>query len=193
MNTYEHEGDYARGMCDEAAAQADSNARAQAEYEMSQQVNSPIGVLRLFETSQTGIDRFSDLLIESVKGGNVNALELKAFFKAMEMIIERVAKETKPEQMRESEKWQESTFNAYGIQFTKADVYTVYNFEGCNDPQWMLFNQQVISAKKSLSERETFLKTLKATLTFVDNQTGEIVKINPPNKKSTPGLKLSIK
>lgn len=151
------------------------------------------GVLRLFEISQTGIDLFSDQLIEDVQGGNLNPLELRAMVKSLELIIERVNKATQDNQLRAADLFPGSSFEACGVKFTKGDIYTSYNFEGCNDPEWMLFSQQVISAKKSLSEREAFLKTLKVPLTFVDKETGEAITINPPVKKSTPGLKVSIR
>ncbi len=152
-----------------------------------------LGVFKLFEISRTGIDVFSDQLIQSVQEGEVNALELKAMIKSLEMILERTDKSTKDNQMRAADLFPGDKFTAYGVEFTKADVYTKYEFEVCNDPQWMLFNQQVISSKKTLSDREAFLKTLKAPITIVDDQTGEVVTIDPPKVSRTPGLKLSIK
>jgi hypothetical protein len=154
-----------------------------------------LGVLKQFEISITGIGVFSDQLIQSVKEGEVNPLELKAMIKALEMILERTDKETKENQMRAADLFPGDSFEAYGVKFTKADVYTVYDFKHCNDPIW---NQRAFileSAKEQLKEREAFLKTLKDPLTFVDEtgDSGEIVTILPPNKKSTPGLKLSIK
>lgn len=150
------------------------------------------GVLRQFEISQTGIDHFSDQLIEDVQGGHLNPLELRAMIKALEMILERANKATQENQVRAADLFPGQSFEAYGVKFTKGDVYTSYNFEGCNDPIWTQRAKILEQAKEQLKERETFLKTIKEPMGIV-TEDGEAVKINPPVKKSVPGLKVSIR
>lgn len=152
-----------------------------------------LGVMKMFEISQAGIDHFSDQLIASVKEGEVNALEMLAMCKSLEMIIERVKKETKDNQLRAADLHPGDRFSAYGVEFQKADVYTSYEFKDCGDPIWEQREQIAASAKEQLKERETFLKTVKGQMTIVIEGTGEIVTINPPVKKSTPGIKISIR
>lgn len=155
--------------------------------------DSPLSVMRLFSITQSGIDTFSDQLIHSVQGGEVNALEMLAMCKSLEMILERVKKETKENQLRAAELHPGEKFTAYGVEFVKADVYTSYDFKDCGDPIWEQREQIAASAKEQLKERETFLKTIKGTMTVVIEETGEAVTIKPPVKKSVAGLKLSIK
>jgi hypothetical protein len=147
---------------------------------------SALGVLKQFEISLTGIDVFSDQLIESVKEGEVNPLELKAMIKALEMILERTDKATKDNQLRAADLFPGDSFEAYGVKFAKGDVHTSYKYEGCNDKEWA-------SAKEKLKERETFLKALKSPIDVLDKDSGEVVTIKPPVKTTVPGLKLSIK
>jgi len=42
-------------------------------------------------------------------------------------------------------------------------------------------------------ERETFLRALKEPMEVLDNMTGEVIILRPPVKKSTEGVKVSIK
>ncbi len=152
-----------------------------------------LGVFKLFEISRTGIDVFSDQLIQSVQEGEVNPLELKAMIKSLEMILERTDKSTKDNQMRAADLFPGNEFEAYGVKFTKGDVYTKYDYSACADPVWEKRFVIAQQAADQLKEREAFLKTLKAPLTVVDDESGEVATINPPKVSRTPGLKLSIK
>ncbi len=155
--------------------------------------NNALGVFRLFEISRTGIDVFSDQLIQSVQEGEVNPLELKAMIKSLEMILERTDKSTKDNQLRAADLFPGSEFEAYGVKFVKADVYTKYDYSVCNDP---IYNQRLKIANEAteqLKERETFLKAVKASFSLLDESTGEVVQIHPPKVNRTAGLKLTIK
>ena len=160
---------------------------------MREMPDSALSVLRLFEISQTGIDVFSDQLINEVQAGTLNPLELRAMVKSLELIIDRVNKATQANQLRAADLFPGDSFEAYGVKFLKGDVYTSYNFEGCNDPVWASWAAILEGAKEQVKEREAFLKALKEPLTVVDDETGEVSTIRPPNKKSIAGLKVSIK
>lgn len=151
------------------------------------------GVLNLFSTSRTGIDVFSDQIIEAVKEGEVNPLQVRIWIKTMEEIIERVKKETAANQLTEADKWAEQKFEYLGATIEKADVKTEYDYSVCKDTEFEMLEVALNVAKEALDNRKAFLKTLKAPLSIVDKVTGELMDINPPFKKSTPGLKVSIK
>lgn len=160
---------------------------------MSDLPTNAIGVLDLFSTSRSGIDVFSDQVIQSVHNGEVNPLHVRIWIKTMEEIIDRVKKETGANQLREAEKWAESKFEYLGATIEKADVYTEYDYSVCSDPAFELLEVAFNTAKQTLDDRKKFLRTLKAPMVIVDEVTGEIITIKPPLKKSTPGLKVSIK
>lgn len=151
------------------------------------------GVLALMPASQAQVDRFSDQLIESVRNGELDPLQLLATFKATEMVIERTRKETKENQMNAADKYPGEKFEAFGCTMQKADVYTSYDYESTTDPVWRQLKQIAESAAQQLKDREAFLKTIKSPMTIVEEGTGEVVTLTPPVKKSTPGLKISIK
>lgn len=155
--------------------------------------STAIGVLDMFSTSRTGIDVFSDQVIQAVQAGEVNPLKIRIWVKTIEEILERVKKETNEHQLRESEKYPERSFEYAGAKIEKSELGTKYDYSICNDPVHGQLSKLMEEAKKQLTERETFLKALKETLVIVDEGTGEVVKINPPSKKSTTGLKVTIR
>ena len=150
------------------------------------------GVLRLIGVSKTDIDHFSDQIIQDVREGNLNPLELRVMVKSLELILDRVNKETQDNQLRAADLYPGQSFELYGAKIVKGDTKTTYDYEGCNDLKWAKLNQRAILAKLRLSEREGFLKGLTSTTVDYDEETGEEFTITPPVKKSTAGLKVSI-
>lgn len=163
------------------------------------QANAPhlpdtaLGVLAMFEVSQTGIDVFSDQLIQAVKEGEVDPLELRARVKTLEMICERVNKATQKEQLAAADKYAVNEFEAFGVKFLKAAVHTSYEYRDCNDPVYVRMLALAEAAVKEVEERKEFLKAVKGSTVIVDEETGEAVRIISPVKKQVPGLKLFIK
>ncbi len=54
--------------------------------------STALGTIRLLTTTQTHVDVFSDGLIQSVKSGEANPLEVLVTLKAFEKVIERTLK-----------------------------------------------------------------------------------------------------
>jgi hypothetical protein len=160
---------------------------------MNELPTSAIGVFRQLSVSKSGIQVFSRQLIQSVENGDVNALELKAFLKTLEQIIETVDKATREYQLKEADKYGEKRFSAFGCEVEKAEVGTKYDYSICGDPVYELRTKILEESKNQLDERAAFLKSLKEPMTLVDEGSGEVVTVRPPLKKSTEGLKFSIK
>jgi len=159
---------------------------------MEQLPSTAVGVLDMFATSRTGIDVFSDQIIESVKTGETNPLKVRVWIKTIEEILERVKKETAENQLTEASKYPENKFEFAGAIITKADR-TTYDYSVCNDPVWNRRKAILDDAKEQLSQREFFLKTVSGYLTTVDEATGEEVQIHQPKKIVQSGLNVSIR
>lgn len=147
----------------------------------------------LFSASRTGIDVASDQIIGLVRSGERNPLEVGAWIKAVEEVIERVKKEVKDSQLTEAGKYPEKSFTVYGASFTKAEHGTKYDYASCGDTVWERLDVDVKTAEAKRKDRETFLRSLKGPEVVVDQMTSEIVTITPPVKTSTSGLNVSIK
>lgn len=151
------------------------------------------GVLELMPASRAQVDVFSDQLIESVRNGELDPIQLRATFKALEMVMDRVSKETLPNALTAADKYPGERFEAYGCSIQKGDTYTAYDYASSGDPVYAQRFKIAEQAKEQLKEREAFLKAVKSVMTIVDEGTGEVVTIKPPVKKSIPGLKFTVK
>jgi hypothetical protein len=160
---------------------------------MSNLPSSAYGVMKLLPDTKTGVEIFSRQLVSAVQNGEVNPLELKALFKIMEKVSEKVDDEIKDNLLREAGKYSEKKFQAFGFEIEKAEVGTKYDYLACGDPIYEQRHAILEAAKSQLKEREDFLKALRDPLTIVDDESGEVATVRPPVKKSTEGLKFSMK
>jgi hypothetical protein len=155
--------------------------------------NSAYGVMRLLPDTKQGVEIFARQLVSAVHNGEVNPIQLKALFKIMEKVSEKVDEAIKDNLLKEADKYSEKKFNAYGFEIEKAEVGTKYDYSVCGDTVFEQRQCALEAAKRSLDERVAFLKALKEKITVVDEMTGEVVEVRPPLKKSTEGLKFTMK
>lgn len=160
---------------------------------MSELPSTPIGTLRLFASTQTQIDVFSDSIIHAVKQGEANPLDVLIQIRALQKVSDRVLKEINDNLLTEAGKYSESSFDFMGAKVEKAELGTKYDYSVCGDPihERLVYRSDMASEK--VKEREMFLKALKEPITIVDDESGEVCRISPPIKKSTSGLKISIR
>ena len=151
---------------------------------------TPVQLLTLMANTSTQITVFSDGVIEAVQGGEISALTVLVQLKAMETASERIRKEIRPNMLNEIDK-QPDTFEYLGNKITKAEHGTKYEFENCNHPGWNDLTKIINNAIEQRKEIEATLKTLKVPTTLVFED--EIVTVNPPLKKSTSGINISIR
>lgn len=155
--------------------------------------STPTQYLTLGPSTSTHIDVFSDGVIESVKSGNVNPLTVLIQLRAMDKASERILKEIDQYIMNEADKYPGKSFEFMGNQITKAEHGTKYDYSVCADPVLndLLAEQEKIAAK--VKARQERLKSQTTPETIIDPNTGEVVTIYPPTKKSKSGLNVSIK
>lgn len=151
---------------------------------------TPVQLLTLMANTSTQITVFSDGVIEAVQGGEIPALTVLVQLKAMETATERIRKEIRPNMLNEIDK-QPDTFQYLGNKITKAEHGTNYDYSNCNHPGWNDLTKIINNAIEQRKEIEATLKTLKAPTTLVFED--EIVTVNPPIKKSTSGINISIR
>lgn len=150
------------------------------------------GVLSQFATTSTQIDVFSDQVIESVKSGEADVIDVLIKLRAFERASERILKEIKDELLTAAERYPGNSFEYNGNKIEKAELGTKYDFAVCGDTEWEQFKQQEEQWAVRRKEREALLKAMVKPQNIVDDN-GELITINPPTKKSTTGLKVTIK
>ena len=155
--------------------------------------SSPRELLTMMASTSTQIDVFSDGVIESVQGGEINPLTVLIQLKAMEKATERILKEIRPNLLTEAAKHPGNEFEYMGNKITKVEHGTKYDFSKCGDGILHYLEANLEKAEKELSERTAFLKAIKTPIELFNSETGETSSITPPTKTSTSGLNVKIK
>lgn len=155
--------------------------------------NSPASLLRLMPSTSDEINRFSNRIIQAVKNGEENPLDILLQVRAMEKSFKIILDKIKDNYLVESEKHPGTSFQYRGNDIQKGDVKTDYDYTVCGDPIWEQRKTILDMAESQLKERQDFLKALREPITLVDDESGEVATVRPPLKKTTPGLKVSIK
>lgn len=140
-------------------------------YEME----SAVSYLRLLPETAKEQKTFAESVVNAVVDGNVNPLETEVLFKAIENAIKMARQDWKYKECvsDEADKYAEKTFDFKQATFTRSQRKT-FDFKG--DAVWT-------DLKKSLTDRENFLKNIPEGSEVGDPETGEVIR-RPPVKKT---------
>ena len=169
----------------------------QRESEFSPQKESPVNdaiARRVIPTHLTkaASEGNAEMIADLVKSGNYNALDVATKMKWMIATLEQAGKLIQEDCVDEIEKHSgKATIN--GAEVIKKETGTKYDYEACGDAKWSNYAHIISSATESRKEREAFLKALKTPLTVADEETGEIVTLNPPIKSSTTNIAITFR
>jgi hypothetical protein len=152
-----------------------------------------MSVINLMPSTSDEVNRFANNLIQLVKNGEENPLAVLVQIRAMEKAFKIITEKIKENYISEADKYPGDKFQFKGNDIQKGDVYTSYDYSVCGDPIWSQRKSILDMAKNLLDEREDFLRSLREPMTIVDDESGEVATVRPPLKKTTPGLKISIK
>jgi hypothetical protein len=152
--------------------------------------NTPMSALRLMPSKASEVATFSKGIIEAVRSGNANPLEVLVMLRSLEAVSELVREEIQDNINAAADRFTEKKIEMYGAIIEKTELGTKYDYAKSGDTEWERLKTDADTAKARLSERETFLKSLKEPLTVVDESTGEVCQIRPPFKTSKSGVKV---
>lgn len=133
------------------------------------------------------------IIIKAVDDGDVNPLEARIRLKAIEEVVKTASSSIARYVRDEAEKHGTRSFDYMGAKVELAETGVDYNYDVCGDPEWEALQSNMKQLKADIKAREEFLKSLKKPLTVANDETGEIITINPPVKTSTSGVKITIK
>lgn len=155
--------------------------------------STAMGALRSLASTQVQVDVFSDQVIESVRSGEVDPLEVLVQIRAFEKAAERIIKELRDNFVTAAARYNGVPFILNGNKIEVSEAGTSYNYADTGDPVWAQCDAIANTAIERRKEREAFLRAIKEPVTIVDEGSGEIVKVMPPPKKSTTTVKVSIR
>jgi hypothetical protein len=153
-------------------------------------------ILALFETTKAQRKSFADQVVESMKEGQANPLNVHLQVKATEELI-KLLKET-PEYMElvmeEARKYGSKSFEYRGAEMRIGDVGVKYDYSKCNDPVIADLHRQKKDIEAACKEREKFLQGLpSAGMEVLDESTGEMIRAYPPAKSGKESVVTALK
>jgi hypothetical protein len=126
-------------------------------------------------------------IIESVKEGEQSALQIAGKIKFITDSLEEASKEIKPLVIEEAQKYDrnESLIVLGGYLVEVKEMGVKYDYSQCNHPRLTEIEQELAKLSEEKKSIEATLKSLKSSMTLVDEGTGEVITVYPPLKKST--------
>lgn len=150
------------------------------------------GTLRLLPESKSEIASFVEAVKSEVLSGFADPLQFEVRMKALETAIEQIRadKDIKAAVLREAEKYNAKTFDAFGAKLSIREAGVRYDFSRCGSADWKFYDDAVKVHTANRKKAEEFLKALPET-GMADPDTGEI--IYPPVKSSTTIVAIELK
>lgn len=155
---------------------------------MDQLPSTAMGTLRLMPNKTAEVAQFSRQLIDSVKSGDTNPLELLVMLRALESVSEYVREEIHDNVLTAADKYSERVIEAFGARIEKRDTNVRYNYATAKDIEWERLDSEIKGLELRRKQREEFLRALREPMTLLDESTGEVTEIKPPQKTSKPGV-----
>lgn len=154
--------------------------------------DTPSSVLQLLNADKESLNKFASSIIEDVKEGRENALQIELLVRKYEYVLEQIKKEIKENVKTEAEKYGDKPFEYAGATVHLTATRTEYDFDVCGDMIWQTCKHEAEIWNRDKKEREEFLKTVKEPMKIVTDD-GEVFTIMPPNKKQSLGVKITLK
>lgn len=150
-------------------------------------------VISLCPSTKDQINNFANQLIEDVQEGITDPLLLHTQIKMIEMALDRVKEGIREAALNEASKHGLKTFDYNGVIVEIRETGVKYDYSSCGDTDWEQAKTSEAQFAQLRKDREAELKVMKVPHTRVNEATGEVYQINPPQRTSTTGLAVIIK
>lgn len=153
----------------------------------------PTSVVSLFETNKVERGSFVTQVLDAVKEGTTNPLQLQLQIRCMEDIIKQITADPIYKEMllTEAQKYGKS-FDFHSSKVEVKEAGTKYDYAACGDPVMSQLKQLAEEAGAAVKERENFLKgvPVEGMDVRIDD---ELVTIHRPIKTSTTTVAITLK
>lgn len=151
-----------------------------------------ISVIKLLPESKEQIRSFSSQILNELESGNISALDVLLNIKGFENVLKDIKDKLDELSLNEASKY-EKTFNYRNAELQTKESGTKWDYSNCGDIKlnFILKNEESIANQKK--ERENFLKSLKESMTIIDDQSGEVYEVFPPSKSSKTIVSVKLK
>jgi len=155
--------------------------------------DSPSSVMALFDADKSSLVNFAATVINSVHDGNEDALKVQVLLKKQEFVLEKIKEGIKENVKTAASKFGEKPFMYANSECHLTPTSTVFDYEACGDPELVRLQLEFEKIKFKLDQRKEWLKTMPNPETIVNEISGEVYTVYPPIKRSSLGLKVTLK
>lgn len=140
--------------------------------------------------TKSQITQLTGQVVQSVAEGNLDPILTLAHVKKLEVLAKNIKDAIKEDVDFALDK-HEKSFTMHSINFVKAATYTKYDYTNCGHVEWEELTAKINLLTERRSKIEKFLQAMPEGAGIVDENSGEI--LNPPIKKQTMGVRMTIK
>jgi hypothetical protein len=158
-------------------------------------MNNAISTLNLLPSTLDQVARFVSKAKDEILSGEYNVLSVLVQLRAAQQAFDILNKDDEVIEAASKEyaKYGLKTVELGNAKIVQREVGVKYEFESSCDPEWERLQSAEKFAAEGRKARETFLKTLNSPMTMIDEQSGEVVTINPVPKTSKTTLAITLK
>jgi hypothetical protein len=138
--------------------------------------------------NSASIQEISNNFINPIINGDIQIEKGILILRAIKKAIEDAEEKLYDDVVDAVSKYGKEGASINGAKITIKEVGVKYDFDNCQDVIWNDLTSAIKELTDKRKEREAFLKTLTKMFTYVDDETGEIITINPAIRKSTTGF-----
>ncbi len=145
--------------------------------------------------TKSSIKELANLEVTHILENGKNPLEIIELSNALIEFAESIKKDTRfiSYVRDEVSKFGKEHTTKNNTKIELAEVGTKYDYSDCNDFILPELNNKLEKAKKEVSEREAFLKSIPPKgIDLMNEETGELIKVYPPAKYSTSSVKVTL-
>ena len=143
------------------------------------------------DLSKQEILSLTQTFINNVLGGHADKLETLAISQKIQLFLATLEKEIKSHSLVDLAKYKDSKASIMGVDMSQIEAGVKYDYS--ENAEWVKISEKIQNLDAKRKEIESFIKTLTAPKTELDEETGELIKWFPASKSSTTTIKFSIK
>lgn len=146
----------------------------------------------IWPINRAGQQELANSLIYPVIEGEVNPIEhiakMKGLYEALKKAIDD--DRVKDAVITETEKYgKKASWN--GCEVSLKEVGVSYDFNSCNDPEYIRLIKAKADIDSQIKQRESYLKTVPDGTTILDEETGEVYSIHPAIRMAKQGYTIT--
>jgi len=154
-----------------------------------QETGVSLELSKLLTFDKADIFEVVSTVVERVNDGWVDPLDALIYAKKGELLFKEVISGIKSKVEVPAEKG----YTKYHAQLTEKMSGVKYDYSECGDPTWNDLQAQIDKLTTEKKDRESFLKSLKKETTIVDDESGEVITLQPPVKSGSMSIALTLK